>query len=412
MNAEHKAGNKRRNVIILWNYLNWGGAQIYLLSIVKHAPENWKFKIVIPQGSPAEIVKLFEKHGAEVEYQKVFPSNSPAANISQKIKRQWNRIHSEFVTLRYIRSQNMSDTVLHIETAPWQSWLLLKKIAKYTEVFVTMHNSLPPVSNSRSYIWKKRLQYVSKIKPFHLFTSNQDTKNSLKGWVTDDFWNRIRVTYTCVDPNEIENALNSEISKTNLRQKFSVDLNKFVVLCVGQFIDRKGRKIFLEAAKMLLEKDKSYQLLWLTQTDLVENDLELIESYKLGDAFRVIKSEDVGDERIDVLNFFKIADAFALPSYVEGLPIALLEAMAMGIPSVSTNVNAIPEAVKNNETGLLIEPGNSLNLADAIKRLKENQILRGKLSMFGREFVIEQFDEKVCARIVLESYEAAMKNRS
>lgn len=412
MNAELKAENKPRNVIILWNYLNWGGAQIYLLSIVKHAPENWKFKIVVPIGSPGEIVNLFQKYGADVEYQNVFPSNSPAANITQKLKRQWNRIHSEIVTLRYIRSQNMSDTILHIETAPWQSWLLIKKLSKYTNVFVTMHNSLPPVSNSRSFIWKKRLRYISRIKSFHLFTSNQDTKNSLKGWVTDDFWNRIRVTYTCVDPQEIEYALVSEMTKTNARRKFSVESDKFVVLCVGQFIDRKGRKIFLEAAKRLLESDKRYQFLWLTQSEIGGNDLDLIESFKLGDSFRIVKSETAGDSRIDILNFIKIADAFALPSYVEGLPIALLEAMALGIPSISTNVNAIPEAVKDNKTGLLIEPGNSLNLADAIKRIKENPILRGKLSMLGREFVIENFDEKVCARIVLDSYETALKNNS
>ncbi|CAN5718650.1 N/A [soil metagenome] len=402
--------NEQRNVIILWNYLNWGGAQIYLLSIVKHAPKNWKFKIVIPRKSPSDIIELFKKNGAEIEFQNVVLDTNQAVSIAQKIKRQWRRIHSEIATYRYIRRQNLENTVLHIETAPWQSWIFIKKLADRVNVFVTMHNSLPAVSNLRRKVWKSRLKYLSKLRRFHIFTSNKDTKNSLKGWVTDDFWERIKVTYTCVDPSEIDEVLKLNISKEQIREKFGVGSQKFVVLSVGQFIDRKGRRDFLKAAKKLIEDGDSFQFLWLTQTDLNAEDLVLIESFELGDSFRLVKSESVGRERLDILQFFLIADTFALPSYVEGLPIALLEAMALGIPSISTNVNAIPEAVKNNQTGLLIEAGNSAELAEAIKKLKDDSTLRQKLSEQGRQFVIKEFDERVCARTVLESYETALKN--
>lgn len=405
-----KVENEVRNVIILWNYLNWGGAQIYLLSIIKHAPENWRFRIVVPRKSPTDIVELFKKFGAEVEFQDVLLDTNDAATIPQKLKRQWRRIHSEITTYKYITRQNPGNTVLHIETAPWQSWIFIKKLSDKLNVFVTMHNSLPAVSNLRQKIWKFRLRYISKLKNFHIFASNQDTKNSLRDWVTDDFWERIRVTYTCVDPPEIDELLKLNISKTKLRRQFSVDSEKFVVLCVGQFIDRKGRKIFLEAAKNLIETLGDIQFLWLTQTNLTIEDQNLIESFKLGDAFRLIRSETVGKERADVLKFFLIADVFALPSFVEGLPIALLEAMALGIPSISTNVNAIPEAVKNMETGLLVEAGDSAELAGAVKKLKDDPALRRKLSERGREYVVEHFDERICATTVLESYESALKN--
>ncbi len=370
--------NERRNVIILWNYLNWGGAQIYLLSIVKHAPDNWNFKIVVPRKSPTDIVELFKKNGAEVEFQDVVLDTNKANTIFQKIKRQWRRIHSEIVTYNYIRRQNLENTVLHIETAPWQSWIFIKKLTGKINVFVTMHNSLPAVSNLRQKIWKFRLQYVSKLNRFHIFTSNKDTKNSLKGWVTDDFWERINVTYTCVDPPEIEKVLNLNIPREQIRERFGVDPQKFVVLSVGQFIDRKGRREILNAAKKLIEDGQEIQFLWLTQTDLNSVDRDLIESFKLEENFKLIKSETVGKERLDILNFFLIADIFALPSYVEGLPIALLEAMALGIPSISTNVNAIPEAVKDHQTGLLIAPGNSDELVVAIKKLKDDSRLEKK----------------------------------
>lgn len=410
MTADQINETEPKTVIMLWNYLNWGGAQIYLLSIVKHAPKNWKFKIVVPRESPKDILELFKRHGAEVEFQDVSPFNYPAQTIQQKLKRQWRRIRAEFVTYKYISRQNLENTVLHIETAPWQSWILIKKLAAKTNVFVTMHNSFPVASKFREIIFRFRLKQLSKIKTFHIFTSNRDTKNSLKGWVTDEFWNRIKVTYTCVDPPEIDAVLQSNVGKEGLRNKFSVDLNKFVVLCVGQFIDRKGRKIFLETAQKLLETGENVQFLWLTQSEIDDKDKKLIESFQLKDAFRIVKSETVGTDRADILNFFKIADAFALPSYVEGLPIALLEAMALKIPSISTNVNAIPEAIINNQTGILIEAGNADELVAAIKRLVEDLNLRNNLSERGRNFVIENFDERVCAKIALDAYTAAINN--
>ena len=93
------------------------------------------------------------------------------------------------------------------------------------------------------------------------------------------------------------------------------------------------------------------------------------------------------------------------------MPIALLEAMSLGIPSISTNINAIPEAVRNNDTGILIEAGKSDELVRAIKRLKSDPFLRAKLSERGKDFVVENFDERVCAKIVLESYENAIRSR-
>ena len=99
-------------------------------------------------------------------------------------------------------------------------------------------------------------------------------------------------------------------------------------------------------------------LSWLPSIPSRE-DQKKIDDFGLGSNFRLVLSDQIGVERIDVLRFFTIADVFVLPSFVEGLPIALLEAVAMGIPSISTNVYGIPEAIKHDETGLLVEPGDA-----------------------------------------------------
>jgi glycosyltransferase involved in cell wall biosynthesis len=121
----------------------------------------------------------------------------------------------------------------------------------------------------------------------------------------------------------------------------------------------------------------------------------------------MLLSEDVGKDRESVLKFFRIADVFALPSYIEGVPISLLEAMSLGIPSISTNVYGIPEAIINEKTGLMIEPGRAQDLAAAVLRLFHDAGLRERLANAGRQHAVANFDERDAARIAVSEYVAA-----
>jgi glycosyltransferase involved in cell wall biosynthesis len=78
--------------------------------------------------------------------------------------------------------------------------------------------------------------------------------------------------------------------------------------------------------------------------------------------------------------------------------------MAIGLPSISTNVFAIPEAVIHEQTGLLTEAGNSPALAESVLRLKNDPELRTALSRAGSNFVLEHFDERIAAEAVIRSY--------
>ncbi|HEX8638875.1 MAG TPA: glycosyltransferase, partial [Pyrinomonadaceae bacterium] len=117
-----------------------------------------------------------------------------------------------------------------------------------------------------------------------------------------------------------------------------------------------------------------------------------------------------GEKHEEVLRFFRLFDVFALPSFWEGLPIAVLEAMALGVPTISTRVNAIPEAVIDQKTGLLIEAGSSEQLSKAILKLYADEKTRNNLARNGREFVLENFDERIAGQIVIENYEKCLAN--
>ena len=129
-----------------------------------------------------------------------------------------------------------------------------------------------------------------------------------------------------------------------------------------------------------------------------------IEEFGLGDRFTLINSDEVGPEHIDLFKLVRTADVFVLPSFVEGLPISLLEAMALQIPCVSTRVNAIPEAIIDGETGCLIEAGDSQALAETLFKLEKDFGLRKKLAEAGRELVLQKFSEKEVAKIAVDRY--------
>lgn len=401
--------NKKHTLVFLWTYTNWGGAQVYFFAIMKLARADWDIVVLIPKESKPDLLAFLDQLGVRYEFlsHRFDPQVEPS--LVGKLKRQSERIRSEVDIYRSLKRFDTSSSVFHIEISPWQSWILLGLLAlRRATVFVTLHNFRPDPPLWRRVVWKLRFQIVSRLPGFHIFASNRDTKESLKDWVTKDFWEDIRVTYTCVDPEQIERARIDDFDRNEERSDIGIPSNAFVVLALGQFIDRKGRWTFLDAAARVADLLPDTFFVWVMPDEISEEDLSLIENFGLGETFIPVLSSSIGSDRHSILRFLRIADVFALPSFVEGLPIALLEAMAIGIPSISTNVYAIPEAVIDGKTGLLIEAGDCVALAEAVIRLRGDAELRENLSGHGSEYVLGNFDEREAARTCIAAYRSAL----
>jgi glycosyltransferase involved in cell wall biosynthesis len=396
--------SKLKKIFYVWNYKEWGGAQIYFFGLIREIKDKAAIKIILPANSDEQLLEFIEQLDVEYEFLENRSDISSADNLKRKIERHWKKFRSEFEVVLNLTKNDLQGSVIHIEFAPWQSLFALSYLCLKANVFITMHNSLPPVSKWRYLLWKLKFSLLTKFDNFYIFPSNEDAKKSLKPLVSPEFYEKTKVTYTNVNPDEVEEALSAEIVSEQLKSKYNIPKNKFLIFCVGQFIDRKGRWTFLDAAQKVFENDKETAFVWISNSKPDVEDLRKAESYGLGENFIFITSDQVGKEHIDLFKLLRLADVFALVSFQEGLPISLLEAMALGIPSISTNVNAIPEAVKHLETGWLIEAGDDKHLAEAIDTLKTDENLREKLSKNGREFVLANFNEKVVAQIALNGY--------
>jgi glycosyltransferase involved in cell wall biosynthesis len=112
---------------------------------------------------------------------------------------------------------------------------------------------------------------------------------------------------------------------------------------------------------------------------------------ELSERFEITPWVVFAGTRRDIPRVLPVMQAFVLPSLYEGFGISILEAMAVGIPVIATSVGGIPEFVTHDMTGLLVEPGNVIALAGAIKRVLENPEQARQMGLKGQEHVREKY---------------------
>jgi glycosyltransferase involved in cell wall biosynthesis len=174
-----------------------------------------------------------------------------------------------------------------------------------------------------------------------------------------------------------------------LRTKLGIDAEEFVLVCVARLGEEKGIDILLQAMSGLLRRNLSCKCIIVGDGHLRENLLEQIRALELGQHVFM-----VGFQK-DVQPYLLASDAFILTSHKEGLPFAVLEAMACGLPCIVTNVGGNAEAVAHNLTGLVVNPGSVDKVVEAVSYLLAHPQERSRMSSLARIRACEKFDIEV-----------------
>lgn len=182
------------------------------------------------------------------------------------------------------------------------------------------------------------------------------------------------------------------------------------LLCIGTLEPKKGQRHLVEACAMLRHRGVRFSCTLIGDGPDRQALAGLIATRGLGPVVRIAGALP----RSDVAQALASADIAVLPSIqlasgrMEGIPVSLMEAMASGLPVVSTRISGIPELVEDGGTGLLVEPGDAPALADALQALAEDPDLRAAMGQRGRRTVQERFELDRCtAQLAVAITEAA-----
>lgn len=202
------------------------------------------------------------------------------------------------------------------------------------------------------------------------------TRSQLMRLTTPDQWHKIEVVHMSVDPQTYAPPRSPRDHDGPLR-----------VITVGRLVALKGIPTLIDAILLLAARGVPTHARVIGDGEDMADLRRRVEAEGLTDSVELVGA--VGQD--DMPGQYQWADAYVLPSFMEGLPTVLMEAMATELPAVATNISGVAELVVDGDSGLLVRPGRADLLADAIERLARDPELRVRLGRGGRAAVLAEF---------------------
>lgn len=198
--------------------------------------------------------------------------------------------------------------------------------------------------------------------------------------------------------------------RAHARTKLGLRADELAIGTMGTLTERKGHRVLIEAMALALDRgDKAAEASGARVCGFIAGAGPLepalaAEIHRRGLEPRVRMLGHVSDAR----SLLWALDIFVMPSLKEGLSIAVLEAMACGLPVIASTVGGLPEAVEDGLTGMLVEASNARILADAITKLGATPERREAMGAAGRARSVARFGIEAMARRTLELYQRCL----
>ena len=173
-----------------------------------------------------------------------------------------------------------------------------------------------------------------------------------------------------------------------LGSKSGFERPTFDIISVARLSPEKAQRILIDAIARLVKQGRKVCLHLVGEGP----DRGALEKYIIvrGISDIVRLEGDLNQEQLRTM--YRGSDAFALASFAEGVPVVLMEAMAMEIPCVATRIAGRPEIIQDEVDGLLVTPSDAEQLAAAIARLMDDPVLRGRIADAGRHKIMDRYD--------------------
>jgi glycosyltransferase involved in cell wall biosynthesis len=270
---------------------------------------------------------------------------------------------------RWMRRNRLSHLHVHFATAAANVGLYVKKVFGFS-LSLTVHG--PDEFDNVNAQWLPEKISCADF----IFCIGRYARSQVMRLSAQEQWAKFEVAPLGVDPKRYA-------------QKARVKgAGPFQILCVGRLAPAKGQHILVQAASILRDAGHEF-CITMVGTGPDEAGLKRAVA-KAGLDRQVIFTGALNQDQVRAL--YAKTDAFALPSFAEGIPIVLMEAMASSIPCVTTRITGIPELIRNASEGLLVAPSDAVELAQALTLLIQDPVTRARIGTAGRARVEADFD--------------------
>jgi glycosyltransferase involved in cell wall biosynthesis len=336
----------------------WGGQELRIIS---------ESQGLIERGHDVRIVAPAESRIYQEARRRGVPSD--ALPIARK------GLRGLLALRRMLRAQPADVVNTHSSTDTWLAALALATLGAAPPLVRTRHISAPIPRNAGS-------RWLYRRATAHVVTTGERLREQV---MRETGLAAGRVTSV---PTGVDLARFAPGDRAAARDRLGLPRDGFVVGIVATLRSWKGHRYLVDAAAQALGPGarRDWTLVMVGDGPGAENLRAQVSALGIGDHVRMPGNQD------DVVPWLQALDAFALPSYAnEGVPQAIMQAMACGVPVVSTPVGAIGELVRDRDTGLLVPPQDAAALGAALARLQDDTALRASLARRGREHVQDRF---------------------
>ncbi len=258
-----------------------------------------------------------------------------------------------------------------------------------------------PYSNSPKRLWLDRLTARRCVD--HCVAVSEHAKRSTIRWIgyrPED----VTVIYNTVDPGRFVPMTQEE--RNTLRGELGLSPEDFVLFGAGRLVPEKGFQVMFRALAKFSSQRPGIRFI-LAGGGPGEGDLKALHrDLGLGDRVRFL------GVRTDLHRILQAGDLFLFSSLCcEGLPVAPLEAMALGVPCLASHVEPIGEIIEEGRTGYLFAPGDAEDLGRTLTRLASQRDEQSKVARAARESILARFDARQGAKKLAACYRSLLEGR-
>ena len=363
----------------------WAGAEVQLKVLLSKLVRRAEMNLSVVLFNEGRLEKEIGSLGIPV---RVFPENRwGSGKIFLELVREFKKSN-----IRIVHTHKYKDTILAAPAA---------KLCGIPHVVRTVHGLREPFEGLQAF---KMSCYEAIERTVHRYcvdsiigvSSQIESKYKAEGQVS-------RVA--CIRNGIDLEGKSVQRDRWRTRKDLGVDSETCLIGTVGRLTPVKGIPYLLDAARILLRQGENVKVL-VVGDGSIRQDL-LAQAGNLGVGERVVFL----GHREDTDALLQALDIFVLPSLSEGIPMALLEAMAAARPIVASRVGGIPEIIEDGVDGYLVEPMDVNNLAERCRRLIESPDVARKMGEQGRVRVEREFSATAMADRVVSVYKELLMSR-